>query len=141
MSYGSSYARTLAEWHRRFDAAWPTIGDIGFDERFRRMWQYYLSYCEGGFRSRRTDVSQVVLGTPRGADRTQAAPTGRGQLDGVVEPHRRRGASGSRPVARTMVVPERLDQRSSVEVGTQVTNPHHDEDKTRRQDGTETIIG
>jgi cyclopropane-fatty-acyl-phospholipid synthase len=59
--YGSSYARTLAEWRRRFDAAWPTIADLGFDERFKRMWQYYLSYCEGGFRSGRTDVSQIVL--------------------------------------------------------------------------------
>jgi cyclopropane-fatty-acyl-phospholipid synthase len=59
--YGSSYARTLSEWRRRFDAAWPRIADLGFDERFRRMWQYYLSYCEGGFRSGRTDVSQIIL--------------------------------------------------------------------------------
>jgi cyclopropane-fatty-acyl-phospholipid synthase len=59
--YGASYARTLGEWRRRFDAAWPTIADLGFDERFGRMWQYYLSYCEGGFRSGRTDVSQIVL--------------------------------------------------------------------------------
>ncbi len=62
VSYGSSYARTLAEWHRRFDAAWAQIGEMGFDERFRRMWQYYLSYCEGGFRSGRVDVSQIALG-------------------------------------------------------------------------------
>jgi cyclopropane-fatty-acyl-phospholipid synthase len=61
-SYGPSYARTLAEWHRRFDAAWPRIAEMGFDERFRRMWQYYLSYCEGGFRSGRVDVSQIALG-------------------------------------------------------------------------------
>ncbi len=59
--YGSSYALTLAEWRRRFDRAWPRIAELGFDERFRRMWQYYLSYCEGGFRSGRTDVSQIVL--------------------------------------------------------------------------------
>lgn len=58
---GASYARTLAEWRRRFDAAWSTIAVLGFDERFKRMWQYYLSYCEGGFRSGRTDVSQIVL--------------------------------------------------------------------------------
>lgn len=58
---GASYARTLAEWRRRFDAAWSTIAALGFDERFKRMWQYYLSYCEGGFRSGRTDVSQIVL--------------------------------------------------------------------------------
>jgi cyclopropane-fatty-acyl-phospholipid synthase len=60
-SYGSSYARTLAEWHRRFDAAWPRIAEMGFDERFRRMWEYYLSYCEGGFRCGRVDVSQIAL--------------------------------------------------------------------------------
>jgi cyclopropane-fatty-acyl-phospholipid synthase len=60
--YGSSYARTLAEWHRRFDAAWPRIAEMGFDERFRRMWEYYLSYCEGGFRSGRVDVRQIALG-------------------------------------------------------------------------------
>jgi cyclopropane-fatty-acyl-phospholipid synthase len=60
-SYGTSYARTLAEWHRRFDEVWPRISSMGFDERFRRMWQYYLSYCEGGFRSGRVDVSQIVL--------------------------------------------------------------------------------
>jgi cyclopropane-fatty-acyl-phospholipid synthase len=59
--YGPSYALTLAEWHRRFDAAWPRLAGLGFDERFKRMWQYYLSYCEGGFRSARTDVSQIVL--------------------------------------------------------------------------------
>jgi cyclopropane-fatty-acyl-phospholipid synthase len=60
-AYGSSYALTLAEWRRRFDVAWPRIAELGFDERFRRMWQYYLSYCEGGFRAGRTDVSQLVL--------------------------------------------------------------------------------
>ena len=60
----ASYARTLAEWRRQFDAAWSTIAALGFDERFKRMWQYYLSYCEGGFRSVRTDVSQIVLEPP-----------------------------------------------------------------------------
>jgi len=70
-SFASSYARTLAEWHRRFDAAWPRIAELGFDVRFRRMWQYYLSYCEGGFRSGRVDVSRISLGHPaagRGGD-------------------------------------------------------------------------
>lgn len=63
--YGPSYALTLAEWRRRFDAAWPRLAALGFDERFKRMWQYYLSYCEGGFRSGRTDVSQVALSAAR----------------------------------------------------------------------------
>jgi cyclopropane-fatty-acyl-phospholipid synthase len=59
--FGASYARTLAEWRHRFEAAWPRIADLGFDERFGRMWRYYLAYCEGGFRAGRTDVSQLVL--------------------------------------------------------------------------------
>jgi cyclopropane-fatty-acyl-phospholipid synthase len=59
--YGASYARTLAEWRRRFEAAWPRIAELGYDERFGRMWRYYLAYCEGGFRAGRTDVSQLVL--------------------------------------------------------------------------------
>ncbi|WP_374274251.1 class I SAM-dependent methyltransferase [Brevundimonas sp.] len=59
--FGLSYAETLAEWMRRFDAAWPGIARMGFDERFRRLWRFYLAYCEAGFRSRRTDVIQLVL--------------------------------------------------------------------------------
>ena len=43
-AFGIDYARTLAQWHRRFDAAWPEIAAQGFDERFRRRWCYYLSY-------------------------------------------------------------------------------------------------
>jgi cyclopropane-fatty-acyl-phospholipid synthase len=59
--YGASYARTLRAWRERFDTAWPVVADLGFDEPFRRMWRYYLAYCEGGFASGRTDVSQIVL--------------------------------------------------------------------------------
>ena len=56
-SFASSYARTLAEWRRRFLAAWPQIQTLGFDARFKRMWEYYLSYCEAGFRCGAIDVS------------------------------------------------------------------------------------
>ncbi len=49
--FAASYAATLAEWRRRFHAAWPRIAARGFDERFRRKWEYYLAYCEAGFRS------------------------------------------------------------------------------------------
>ena len=59
--FGWSYARTLAEWHRRFDEAWPRLEREGFDERFRRMWKYYLAYCEAGFRSGSIDVAQLTL--------------------------------------------------------------------------------
>jgi cyclopropane-fatty-acyl-phospholipid synthase len=47
--FGESYARTLAEWHRRFQEAWQSIEALGFDDRFKRMWEYYLAYCRLGF--------------------------------------------------------------------------------------------
>ncbi|MEO1018976.1 MAG: class I SAM-dependent methyltransferase, partial [Pseudomonadota bacterium] len=59
--FGLDYARTLAEWHQRFEAAWPDLEQQGIDESFRRLWRYYLSYCETGFTNRTTDVVQLVL--------------------------------------------------------------------------------
>ena len=59
--FGLSYARTLAIWNGRFQAAWPTLRELGFDERFRRIWSYYLAYCEAGFRTGAIDVVQTVL--------------------------------------------------------------------------------
>jgi cyclopropane-fatty-acyl-phospholipid synthase len=59
--YGQHYADTLAEWGQRFEAAWDDIRRQGFDERFRKMWRFYLSYCEAGFRTGRTDVVQLSL--------------------------------------------------------------------------------
>jgi cyclopropane-fatty-acyl-phospholipid synthase len=56
-AFGMSYARTLAEWQDRFDRAWPRIEGMGFDQRFRRMWDYYLAYCEVGFCCGSIDVS------------------------------------------------------------------------------------
>jgi cyclopropane-fatty-acyl-phospholipid synthase len=55
------YADTLAEWAKRFEAAWDDIRRLGFDERFRRLWHFYLSYCEAGFRTERTNVVQLTL--------------------------------------------------------------------------------
>ena len=60
-AYGQHYADTLAEWGHRFEAAWDEIRRLGFDERFRKMWRYYLSYCEAGFRTERTNVVQLSL--------------------------------------------------------------------------------
>ena len=60
-NFGADYAKTLAEWRERFRAAWPALTQQGFDERFRRMWEYYLAYCEGGFRSGNIDVRQIVF--------------------------------------------------------------------------------
>jgi cyclopropane-fatty-acyl-phospholipid synthase len=59
--FGRSYALTLAEWRRRFLDAWPHIEPLGFDARFKRMWHYYLSYCETGFLTGAVDVGQFKL--------------------------------------------------------------------------------
>ena len=54
--FGQDYARTLALWRERFEAAWPSVAALGFDEKFHRRWNYYLSYCEAGFREASIDV-------------------------------------------------------------------------------------
>jgi cyclopropane-fatty-acyl-phospholipid synthase len=60
--FGQDYADTLKLWDERFQAAWGEIRLMGgFDERFRRLWRFYLAYCEAGFRSARTDVIQLAL--------------------------------------------------------------------------------
>lgn len=60
--FGADYAETLCRWDQRFQAAWTDIARLGgFDERFRRLWRFYLAYCEAGFRSGRTDVIQTAL--------------------------------------------------------------------------------
>ncbi|MCG6203648.1 cyclopropane-fatty-acyl-phospholipid synthase family protein [Rhodopseudomonas sp. HC1] len=59
--FGEDYAKTLATWRDNFRAAWPTLTPLGFDDRFRRLWEYYLAYCEAGFLSGNIDVRQVVF--------------------------------------------------------------------------------
>lgn len=61
LDFGLDYAETLKQWRQRFTAAWPEIQSLGFDERFRRMWEYYLAYCEAGFRTGHVDVTQLTL--------------------------------------------------------------------------------
>lgn len=61
--FGQSYADTLAAWATRFENAWSEIAALGFDERFRRLWNFYLRYCEAAFRTERTNV--VLLGLTR----------------------------------------------------------------------------
>ena len=60
-AFGRDYARTLAAWLSAFEQAWPELASQGFDERFRRLWRFYLAYCEAGFRSGCTDVYQFEL--------------------------------------------------------------------------------
>lgn len=65
--FGLHYARTLRLWRERFLAAWPTIAGLpghGFDATFKRMWEFYLAYCEAGFTSRYLGVSQLAIGRP-----------------------------------------------------------------------------
>ncbi len=60
-AFGLDYARTLAEWHQRFNAVLPEVRAQGFDDRFIHTWQFYLSYCEAGFRERNIDLYQFTL--------------------------------------------------------------------------------
>jgi cyclopropane-fatty-acyl-phospholipid synthase len=62
--FGQDYARTLAIWRERFMAALPEVRAQGFDDRFIRTWEFYLAYCEAGFRERSTDVIQYTLEAP-----------------------------------------------------------------------------
>lgn len=59
--FGASYAETIKHWNERFQAAWPQLARGDFDERFKRMWDYYLAYCEAGFRAGVIDVGHFVL--------------------------------------------------------------------------------
>ncbi len=62
--FGPSYARTLRDWRRRFLANRGAIRAQGFDERFLRMWEFYLAYCEGGFLERTIGVAHLLMAKP-----------------------------------------------------------------------------
>ena len=62
---GADYERTLIHWRHAFLEAWPKIAAQGFGERFKRLWLYYLEYCEAGFRHRTIDLGRFVLVKPR----------------------------------------------------------------------------
>ena len=59
--FGECYADTLNQWLHRFDGVWDQVKAQGFDDRFRKLWRFYLAYCEAGFRTRRTNVVQLGL--------------------------------------------------------------------------------
>jgi len=63
-NFGQSYARTLNEWNKRFQHVWPEVEAMGYSRRFKRTWEYYLAYCEGGFRSKAIDVGLYVMTKP-----------------------------------------------------------------------------
>ncbi len=58
------YAETLRRWRARFEESWPRIRDMGFDEEFRRLWEFYLCYCEGGFAEAILGNVQLVFAKP-----------------------------------------------------------------------------
>jgi cyclopropane-fatty-acyl-phospholipid synthase len=71
------YALTLASWRRRFNDAWPSLRPRGYDERFARLWNFYLAISEGGFRERRIRDLQLVMAKPgwRAKDNEWRSPT------------------------------------------------------------------
>ena len=60
-SYSDDYAKTLNIWNKEFNRNWNKIEKLGFDESFKLLWNYYLSYCEGGFLSKNIDLKQINL--------------------------------------------------------------------------------
>jgi cyclopropane-fatty-acyl-phospholipid synthase len=58
-SFGADYAETLRRWRETFLGRWPEVHALGFDETFRRKWEFYLAYCEAGFATGYLDVAQV----------------------------------------------------------------------------------
>ena len=61
ISFGKSYSKTLDEWHKRFKENINIIKNQSLDDRFIRLWEYYLLSCSAGFESNRTDVYQFTL--------------------------------------------------------------------------------
>jgi cyclopropane-fatty-acyl-phospholipid synthase len=62
--FGQSYAETLRQWRVRFEASWPKMIPLGFDERFRKLWTLYLCYCEAGFAEGIIDVGIYKIRKP-----------------------------------------------------------------------------
>ena len=60
-SFSKDYAKTLNIWNKEFNKKWDKIQKLGFDENFKLLWNYYLSYCEGGFLSKNIDLKQIKL--------------------------------------------------------------------------------
>lgn len=64
IEFGESYSQTLRRWHETFNAQWDQVRNMGFDDRFRRMWNFYLTGCAAGFHSGKVDVTQVTVKRP-----------------------------------------------------------------------------
>lgn len=64
IEFGPSYSTTLRRWHDTFNARWDEVQALGFDERFRRMWDFYLCSCASTFASGNCDVTQITVTRP-----------------------------------------------------------------------------
>jgi len=64
IEFGQSYSDTLRRWHETFNARWDDVAALGFDARFRRMWNFYLTSCAGTFWSGNCDVTQITMTRP-----------------------------------------------------------------------------
>ncbi|MFT7440790.1 MAG: cyclopropane-fatty-acyl-phospholipid synthase, partial [Sulfitobacter sp.] len=64
IEFGKSYDLTLRRWHQRFNEKWDDIAAMGFDERFKRMWNFYLTSCASTFDSGNCDVTQITVKRP-----------------------------------------------------------------------------
>jgi cyclopropane-fatty-acyl-phospholipid synthase len=64
VEFGASYDLTLRRWHETFNDKWDQIAKLGFDERFRRMWNFYLTSCAAAFDSSNVDVTQITVSRP-----------------------------------------------------------------------------
>ncbi len=62
--FGQHYAETLQQWQHCFQAAWPQIAELGYDARFKKLWELYLDYCTAGFRAGTIDVIQLAAKRP-----------------------------------------------------------------------------
>jgi len=61
VEFSESYSRTLREWRETFNSRWDEVAKLGFDQRFHRMWNFYLAVCAAGFRAGTTNVMQFAL--------------------------------------------------------------------------------
>ncbi len=64
MEFGESYSQTLRRWHETFNEKWDQIAAMGFDARFKRMWDFYLTTCAGTFHAGNCDVTQITVRRP-----------------------------------------------------------------------------
>ncbi len=64
VEFGESYSQTLRRWHETFNAKWDDISALGFDDKFRRMWNFYLTSCAATFHSGNCDVTQITITRP-----------------------------------------------------------------------------